>query len=271
MANFESTPVALTIAGSDSSAGAGLQADLKTFAAHAVYGLCAVTAVVAEIPGRVTGWEAMDPRLVKQQLDTVVGGFPISAAKTGMLANADIVAVVCDFLENQAGLPVVVDPVMVASSGDSLIDDDAVALYRERLLPAATLATPNLAEAERLLGIRIREIDDMIAASLEFSDRFGCAVLIKGGHLAEPDRAIDCLCESGHATLFEGERIPVADTHGTGCTLSAAITAALAAEWPLSEAVREAKIYITEAIRRGHEWTGADSIRVLNHFPDELP
>ena len=213
----------------------------------------------------------MDPELVRRQIDTVAAGFPIDAAKTGMLANAAIAAEVCDFFESLPGLPVVVDPVMVASSGDSLIDEDAVALYRERLLPRATLATPNLAEAGKLLETKIEGIDDMIAASLEFHHRFGCAVLIKGGHLAEPDRAVDCLCELGAPTLFESDRISVADTHGTGCTLSAAITAGLALGWPLSVAVKEAKIYITAAIRQGHEWTGADSIRALNHFPDDLP
>ena len=219
----------------------------------------------------MTAWEPVTPELVRRQLDTVAAGFAIGAAKTGMLANAAIVAEVCDFLEKQPNLRVVVDPVMVASSGDSLIDEDAVAIYRERLLPRATLATPNLAETEKLLGAKIEKVDDMIAASIEFADQFGCAVLIKGGHLEGTDRAMDCLCESGAPTLFESDRLPVADTHGTGCTLSAAIAAGLAAGWPLPDAVGEAKIYITEAIRQGHQWEGPPPIRALNHFPEELP
>ncbi|MCB1235932.1 MAG: bifunctional hydroxymethylpyrimidine kinase/phosphomethylpyrimidine kinase, partial [Verrucomicrobiae bacterium] len=144
-------PIALTVAGSDSSSGAGVQADLKTFAAHGVYGVCAVTAVVAEIPGRVTGYEPMDAMLLNRQLHTVRSGFTIGAAKTGMLANAELAAATAAFFASHADIPVVVDPVMVASSGDSLVDDEAVAVYRTKLLPLAALATPNLAEARAML------------------------------------------------------------------------------------------------------------------------
>lgn len=267
--------VALTIAGSDSSAGAGLQADLKVFAAHRVYGVCAVTSLVAEIPGRVVGWEAARPTLLGQQLDTVAEGFAIAAAKTGMLATPELVAVTADFLwERRGAFPVVVDPVMVASSGDRLLVEEAIEGYRHRLLPMAALATPNLAEAAVLLD---RSWDalaemDMAEAAREFSDRYRCPVLIKGGHWRQGDLAVDVLWDGAVVHQFSAPRVMGVDTHGTGCTLSAAIAAQLARGLPLAEAVGQAKRYLTAAIVEAHVWPageeGRPAIRALNHFPE---
>jgi hydroxymethylpyrimidine/phosphomethylpyrimidine kinase len=266
-------PVALTIAGSDSSAGAGLQADLKAFAAHGVYGLCAVTSVVAEIPGEVVAWEAVDPVLLRQQLDCVASGFPIGAAKTGMLATPALVDAVCAFLWEWRGrFPVVVDPVMVASSGDRLLVEAAIAGYRERLLPMAAVATPNLAEAAVLLDVEMADLQNgsLEDAAREFSDRYRCPVLIKGGHWQQGDDAVDVLWDGASIHRFAARRIGGVDTHGTGCTLSAAIAAQLARGRPLVEAIDGAKRYITAAITQALVWSRegkADGIRVLNHFP----
>ncbi|MCB1062698.1 MAG: bifunctional hydroxymethylpyrimidine kinase/phosphomethylpyrimidine kinase [Verrucomicrobiae bacterium] len=266
-------PVALTIAGSDSSAGAGLQADLKTFAAHDVYGLCAVTSVVAEIPGKVVGWKAIDPELLRQQLEVLASGFPIAAVKTGMLANPLLVDVVCDFLEShRQDCPLVVDPVMVASSGDRLLVDEAIASYRSRLLPLAALATPNLAETAVLLDREIEAVSgmDMAMAAKAFSDRYGCPVLIKGGHWQSGDEAVDLLWDGKSVHRYSAPRMIGVDTHGTGCTLSAAIAANLARGLALPLAIEKAKHYITAAIEQAHVWTGEGAIRALNHFPEAL-
>ena len=266
-------PVALTIAGSDSSAGAGLQADLKTFAAHGVYGLSAATSIVAEIPGRVVSWETVVADLLTQQLDVVAEGFPIAAAKTGMLATPALVQRVVEFLASPGvAFPVVVDPVMVASSGDRLLIDEAVALYRERLLPMAALATPNLAETAVLLD---REIDsvasmDMEDAAREFVDRYGCPVLIKGGHWQSGDAAVDLMWDGEQEHRFTAPRVKNVDTHGTGCTLSAAIAAGLAKGASLPDAIERSKRYITAAIEQALTWDGEPEIRALNHFPDEV-
>ena len=226
-----SPPVALTVAGSDSSSGAGIQADLKTFADHDVYGLTAVTSVVAEIPGKVVSWETVAPELLTQQLKVLAEGFPIRAAKTGMLAKPELVERVVSFLKADArSFPLVVDPVMVASSGDPLLVDEAVALYRERLLPLAAVATPNLAEVAVLLDREVSSIAtlEMGAAAREFTDRYGCPVLIKGGHWQSGDEAVDLLWDGREEHRFSVRRLQGVDTHGTGCTLSAAIAANLA-------------------------------------------
>jgi len=266
----DAPPVALTVAGSDSSGGAGLQADLKTFAAHGVYGVCAVTAVVAETPGRVEAWEAVGPGLLARQLEVLRSGFALAAAKTGMLATAPLVETVCGFLEAEArNFPLVVDPVMVASSGDLLLDPAAVALYEQRLLPLATLATPNLAETAVLLGREVAEVSalDQESAAKAFSERHRCPVLVKGGHWQSGEDAIDLLWDGSVAHRFRARRIAVVDTHGTGCTLSAAIAANLARGASLVEAVADAKAYITAAIREAHVWDAPVSTRALNHFP----
>ncbi|MCB1078256.1 MAG: bifunctional hydroxymethylpyrimidine kinase/phosphomethylpyrimidine kinase [Verrucomicrobiae bacterium] len=271
MSSSPSLPVALTIAGSDSSSGAGMQADLKAFAAHGVYGLCAVTSVVAEIPGRVVAWEPVDPTLLGQQLNTVASGFPIAAAKTGMLATPELVGETCDFLwKHRGAFPVVVDPVMVASSGDSLVDDEAVAVYRTKLLPLAALATPNLAEARAMLERDIDSLDSMDEAAREWFEAFGTPVVVKGGHLDTGDRAaaVDVFWDGESLAHFSAERVPGVDTHGTGCTFSAAVAANLARGRGLSESVERAKRYITAALRQSYRWTSPEPITALNHFPE---
>ncbi|MCB1091526.1 MAG: bifunctional hydroxymethylpyrimidine kinase/phosphomethylpyrimidine kinase, partial [Verrucomicrobiae bacterium] len=200
--------------------------------------------------------------------------FPIAAAKTGMLATPELVGETCDFLWKQRGaFPVVVDPVMVASSGDRLLVEEAIAGYRELLLPMAAVATPNLAEAAVLLDLPIEAVASMDQgrAAQEFSDRYRCPVLIKGGHWQQGDEAIDLLWDGVSEHHFTAKRMIGVDTHGTGCTLSAAIAAGLALGTPLVEAVGAAKQYITGAIRQAYLWgapEGTGAIRALNHFPE---
>ncbi|MCB1228999.1 MAG: bifunctional hydroxymethylpyrimidine kinase/phosphomethylpyrimidine kinase [Verrucomicrobiae bacterium] len=269
----QETPVALTVAGSDSSSGAGLQADLKTFAAHDVYGLGAVTAVVAEIPGKVVAWEAVSPDLLARQMEVVDEGFAIGAAKTGMLATPAGVETVSDFLEARTGrFPVVVDPVMVASSGDVLLEPEAIDSYRRRLLPLAAVATPNLAEIAVLLNREVAEVVamDMETAARDFFDRYGCPVLVKGGHWQSGAEAVDLWWDGREWERFAAPRVIDVDTHGTGCTLSAAIAANLSLGYPVIEAIRRAKRYITAAIIEAHTWSKPAAIRALNHFPKEV-
>ncbi len=265
--------MALTVAGSDSSAGAGLQADLKTFAAHDVYGLCAVTSVVAEIPGKVVSWDEVTAQLLREQLEVLDAGFRLGAIKTGMLATPELVRVVCEFLEERAGAaPLVVDPVMVASSGDVLLRPEAIEKYRKHLLPIATLATPNLAETAVLMNRDPADVKalDMEAAAREFTDRYACPVLIKGGHWQTGAEAVDLLWDGEQMHRFASPRVENIDTHGTGCTLSAAIAANLAKGLELPDAVGAAKRYITAAIGQAHTWSQPAAIRALNHFPDTV-
>lgn len=267
-----SIPVALTIAGSDNSAGAGIQADLKTFGAAGVYGVTALTCVVAEVPGHVAAIQPIDPDIVRQQIELLAGHFPIRAAKTGMLHSAAVIHVVADFLMHWGVLkrrpPLVVDPVMVASSGDALLEADAVAVYRDRLFPLARLITPNLPEAAALLGRPIEDLEGMRVAGLELADGYGVPFLVKGGHLGG-DTAIDLLVFPGG--LIEEFRAPFTrdvSTHGTGCTYSAAITAQLALGMELTEAVRESKAYVSAAIRQHFRWRkkGEADVDALNHY-----
>ncbi len=248
--------VALTIAGSDSGGGAGLQADLKTFAAHGVHGTCAVTAVTAQNSVEVTDWVALDPRMVVAQMEAVATDMPVAAAKTGMLANAAIVDAVAGAARRLALPFLVVDPVMVAKGGHRLLDRGAEEAYRRLLLPLATVLTPNLPEAEVLLGRRIATREDMREAARALRALGPRSVLLKGGHL-EGD-AVDVFFDGERTLELAAPRIETRNTHGTGCTLSAAIAARLALGAPLEDAVRGAKAYVTEAIRgsysvgRGH-------------------
>ena len=260
-------PVALTIAGSDNSAGAGIQADLKTFTALGAYGLTAVTCVVAEVPGEVEAIQAIDPAIVAAQIRLSFEAFPVAALKTGMLYSSEIVAMVCEALERRFGdLPaVVVDPIMVASSGDSLVQPDAIQLYRERLFPMARLITPNLDEAEVLLGEPIPDLDSMRQAGRALTERFGAAILLKGGHLRNAV-ATDLLFEGGTVSAFEAPFVAGVATHGTGCSYSAAITAGLARGLSLQAAVGDAKRFVTRAISNFHRWTrGSRETDALNH------
>jgi hydroxymethylpyrimidine/phosphomethylpyrimidine kinase len=234
---------ALTIAGSDSGAGAGIQADLKTFAAHGVYGTSAITAVTAD--------------LVTAQIEAVVSDFGAHAAKTGMLANAAIVEAVGAAI-GELDVPfLVVDPVMIAKSGDRLIDDEAVGSLKTELLRRAFLVTPNIPEAETLSGVTIRRDEDRREAARRIARMGVTAVLIKGGHYPSDD-IVDLLFEHGEFVEFRHPRVPGRHTHGTGCTFSAAITAQLALGRNLREAIRLAQGYVATAIReapdlgRGH-------------------
>lgn len=220
-------PIALTIGGSDSGGGAGIQADLKTFEAFGVFGTSAITAVTAQNTVGVRRADALEPSLVVQQIEAVAEDLRPGALKTGMLANAAIAAVVAAAVERLSLGPLVVDPVMVATSGDPLLEQDAVDVLRGRLIPLAAVVTPNVPEAEQLTGLEIRDVRDMVGAARKLVEAGADAALVKGGHL-EGDRVIDVLYDGRTETLFEGARIATNSTHGTGCTLSAAIVGGLA-------------------------------------------
>lgn len=248
--------VALTIAGSDSGGGAGIQADLRTFGAHGVFGTCALTAVTAQNTVGVRGVWVPPPESVAGQIDAVVEDFDVAAVKIGMLATASVASAVAEALTRH-GLPnVVLDTVMVAKGGDRLLDDAAVSILRDRLLPVARVVTPNVPEAEVLTGHRIRDLADLRDAAHALVSSGARAALVKGGHLDGPP--VDVLCDAGRLVEFSGERIPGRHTHGTGCTLSSAIAARLALGGELEDAVRSAKAYVEAAIRlapglgRGH-------------------
>jgi hydroxymethylpyrimidine/phosphomethylpyrimidine kinase len=265
--NRQSPPVALSIAGSDNSAGAGAQADLKTMSALGTYAVTAITCVVAEVPGKVSAIQAIEPRIVAEQIRLLFEAFPVAAVKTGMLYSREIISAVIDALSAQRGVPLVVDPVMVATSGDPLVRDDAVALYCDRLIPSATLVTPNLDEVRTLLGRALSTLEEMRCAGEELVARFGTSFLVKGGHL-RGDTATDLLCEVGGAVHeFSAPFVPGVSTHGTGCTYSAAITAGLARGLALPAAVAEAKEFVTRAIMQHCRWERpGGATDALNHF-----
>lgn len=261
-------PVALTIAGSDSSAGAGLQADLKTFGALGVFGVTAVTCVVAEVPGKVGRIDAVNPANVREQIELLLASFPIGAIKTGLLFSAEVVDVVASILEERsAKVPLVVDPVMVATSGARLLQPDAVESYQRRLFPMATLVTPNIPEAAALSGRPVRDLAEMKAVGNELARRFGTRFLLKGGHLSG-DRAIDLFCDGREVLEFSAPFVAGVSTHGTGCTYSAAIAARLAQGDPLPEAIACAKEFVSRAIREHWSWqTSSGEVKALNHAP----
>src|SRR6266545_2930099 len=253
-----SPPVALSIAGSDSSAGAGIQADLKTFSALGVYGLTAVTCIVAEIPGKVSWIEPVSAKIVRQQIEVLARNFPIAAIKTGLLCSAEIVSTVAKMILNldkmsAPRIPLVIDPVFVATSGDPLLDPAAIETYEKELFPLASLITPNLDEAGRLLAAKIKDRQSMRVAGKELEKKFGTAILLKGGHLAG-ERAVDLLFSNGKVIEFSAPFVRGVATHGTGCTYSAAITAGLASGLSLEEAIGRAKKFVTESITRCFRW-----------------
>jgi hydroxymethylpyrimidine/phosphomethylpyrimidine kinase len=239
--------IALTIAGSDSGGGAGIQADLKTFQRFAVFGTSAITAITAQNTRGVTRWEALSPDLVRAQIDAVADDLPPGAFKTGMLGNAAIASIVSTAIRELSLLNFVMDPVMVATSGDVLLEKEAIRVIREDLLPQAALVTPNIHEAAILVGESIEDEDAMARAAETIVTEMGArAVLLKGGHLAG-DRVVDILFD-GDVRAFRGRKIESTNTHGTGCTLSAAITAQLANGESLHAAVRSAIDYVHSAI-----------------------
>jgi hydroxymethylpyrimidine kinase/phosphomethylpyrimidine kinase len=241
-------PRALTIAGSDSGGGAGIQADLKTFAVLGVWGTSAVTAVTVQNTRGVSGFSEVPPEVVADQVRAVVTDIGVDAAKTGMLASTPIIEAVADAVE-EVGVPnLVVDPVFVSKHGHPLLREDAVEALRRRIVPLATLVTPNLPEAAGLAGIEVTTRDDLPRAAEAILSLGARAVLVKGGHLPGPV-ASDLLADADGMEWVEAERIPVPHTHGTGCVLSAAVAAHLALGRTLGEAVREGKRFVTDAIR----------------------
>jgi hydroxymethylpyrimidine/phosphomethylpyrimidine kinase len=242
--------VALTVAGSDSGGGAGIQADLRTFAAHRVHGTSALTAVTAQNSVGVTAWTALEPAMVVAQIEAVATDMPVAAAKTGMLATAAIVEAVADAAARLRLAPLVVDPVMAAKSGDRLVDVAAERAYVERLLPRATLLTPNLHEAGALLRRPVRDVPEMRDAARELAAMGARAVLVKGGALAGD--AVDVFFDGTRLVDLTAPRVDTRNVHGTGCTLSAAIAARLALGADLLDAVRGAKAFLTEALRASY-------------------
>jgi hydroxymethylpyrimidine/phosphomethylpyrimidine kinase len=245
-------PVALTIAGSDNSAGAGIQADLKAFSRLGCYGLTAVTCVVAEVPGQVAAIQPVKPEIVAGQVALSFQAFPVAAAKTGMLFSTPIIEAVARELA-RVKIPLVIDPVMVASSGDPLLKKSAISAYLRKLFPLATLVTPNLDELQILAGRPVRNLREMRDAGRLLVDRFGCAFLLKGGHL-RGKQAVDFLATPEGFEEFSAPFVRGVDTHGTGCTYSASITAGLASGKSLAQSVAAAKRHITRAIEGSLRW-----------------
>lgn len=266
-------PRALTIAGADSGGGAGIQADLKTFAAFGVYGTSAITALTAQNTLGVTGVHVVPAEFVTAQIEAVVSDIGCDAVKTGMLATSATVEAVVAAIDALELPQLVVDPVMVAKSGDRLLDDDAVHAVRTSLLSRARVVTPNVPEAEVLTGLRIRTREDMREAARRLADFGPAAVLVKGGHLEGPE-AIDVLIDRGTIHEFAGPRLATRATHGTGCTTAAAIAAGLARGLALPDAVGAAKRYVAGAMRHGiavgrghqpldHFWQGWSASRIM--------
>ena len=237
---------ALTIAGSDSIGGAGIQADIKTMTMNGVYAMSAITALTAQNTTGVSAILESTPEFLKQQIDAVFTDIYPDAVKIGMVASSELIRTIADRLRHYDAKNIVVDPVMVATSGSSLMNTDAVQTLIEALLPIATVVTPNIPEAQVLSGMEIRSAADMQAAAKKIGDSYGCAVLLKGGHSIND--ANDLLYAQGEFTWFEGTRIDNPNTHGTGCTLSSAIASNLAKGFSLPESVRNAKAYISGAL-----------------------
>lgn len=254
---------ALTIAGSDSGGGAGIQADLKTFAAHRVYGASAITAVTAQNTCGVRSWQALSPSLVREQIDAVVEDIGCDAVKIGMLATGEIAGTVAAAIRALKLSNVVLDPVMVAKGGDRLLHEDAIAAIRASLLPLVDVVTPNVPEAEVLSGLRVRALEEMYEAGQRILAMGPGVVLVKGGHLSGPE-SVDVAVTTLGTFELRGRRIETVHTHGTGCTLSSAIAANLALGMPAREALSRAREYLEGAILhapqigRGHG--------PLNHF-----
>lgn len=259
---------ALTIAGSDSGGGAGIQADLKTFAAHGVYGTSAITAITAQNTLGVTAWEPVSVDLVVKQIDAVATDLGMDAVKTGMLADASIVTAVAESIVRLGLRNLVVDPVMIAKGGDRLLAERAIDALRDALIPLAYVVTPNIPEAEVLAGLSIASIDDMRDAGRRILALGPRVVLVKGGHLEGPE-SVDVMCTEARIVEFRSPRHNTIHTHGTGCTLASAIAANLALDKHADEAIRDAKAYVEGAIR--HAPGLGSGHGPLNHFWRGLP
>jgi hydroxymethylpyrimidine/phosphomethylpyrimidine kinase len=264
-------PIALTVAGSDCSAGAGIQADLKTFTALGVYGLTAVTCIVAEVPRKVSRVEPVTARMVREQIEVLLKNFRVGAIKTGLLCSAEIVSAVAQAIRDSEKttarpIPFVVDPVMIATSGDNLLEPEAIESYKNKLFPLATLITPNLDEAALLHETTIKNRKQMANAAKALAKKYRASILLKGGHLSG-DNAIDLLFHQSELTEFSAPFVRGVETHGTGCTYSAAITAGLASGLSLEQAIKRAKKFVTESIKRRFHWTSksGETVDALRH------
>jgi hydroxymethylpyrimidine/phosphomethylpyrimidine kinase len=258
-------PIALTIAGSDCCAGAGLQADLKTFQHFQVYGLTAATCVVSENPRIVRRVHPIPVEILADQIELMLSTFPVHAIKTGMLFSAEHIRVVAGILQSQRHIPLVVDPVLLASSGDSLSEPDAIAAYKESLLPLATLITPNLPEAAALLGWASIDETNHVDAAKQLALEFSTSVLLKGGHLTS-DHCTDILCENQKIFQLNSSRIATPASHGTGCTLSAAIAAQLACGKNLLDACKHGKNFVRDSLDHSLQWLSpyGETVHALN-------
>ncbi len=259
---MRNAPRAMTIAGSDSGGGAGIQVDLKTFAALGVYGTSAITAITAQDTLHVADVLELPHRLVAAQIDAIMGDIGADAVKTGMLSNSTIIQVVAEKVKKYGIANLVVDPVMVAKGGDRLLQEEAVDALRSELLPLALVITPNIGEAEVITGRRIASLDDAREAALEIVEMGASSAVVKGGHLKGP--AIDTFYDGNEFKEFSAPRIETTSTHGTGCTFASAIAAGLAKGLPLDDAIAQAKEYVTEAIRRAFPMGQGHG--PLNHF-----
>ncbi len=255
----------MTIAGSDCSAGAGLQADLKTFQRFDLHGLTAVTCIVSETSNIVRRVDPVDPSMMEDQIRLMLDAFPLSVVKTGMLGSAEHVRRVAAIFREHPHIALVVDPVMIASTGASLLEPDAIETYRDELLPLAAVITPNLPEAETLLGESIADLAAMETAARKLSKTYGCAVLLKGGHLGGAE-CTDLLFDRASVHRFTSPRQDVMASHGTGCTLAAAVAAGLALGKPLPEAVRLAKAYLDESLATSYSFQSSNgqTLHALN-------
>ncbi len=259
--------VALTVAGSDSGGGAGVQADLRTFSSFGVFGASAITAITSQSPFEVSRVDAVPPAAVRSQIQAVLKPLGVSAVKTGMLYGASTVKAVAEELA-ASGLPLVVDPVMVSTSGAALVKPDAVAAMRSRLLPLAAWITPNIPEAELLAGFKIKCEADMVRAAILFQGLWDCACVVKGGHLSGGSKAaVDIVCAEGSLFRLSSPRVPVSGRagHGTGCTFSAALTAGLANGEPWRKAIVSAKAFVLSSLSNPVRLSG----ELLAMFPSK--
>lgn len=239
----------MSIAGSDSGGGAGIQADLKTFEALDVFGTSAITCVTAQNPDKVTGIEPVSVELITQQIETVMESFPVAAFKTGMLFSDEIILSVADIFKSHDIRKVVVDPVMIATSGSNLLQNSAVKALKENLIPKAFVITPNIPEAEVLLEKSIDDLSDAVEAAKAISDKYGVNTVVKGGHLENSTDITDILCYNNKIYTFVHPKVDVPENHGTGCTFAAALTAFVAKQFPLPYAVENAKKFVFSALK----------------------
>ncbi len=264
-ASSHSIRAIMTIAGSDCSSGAGLQADLKTFQHFGLHGLTAVTCIVSETANIVRRVDAVDVDMMEDQIRLMLDAFPLHVVKTGMLGSAAHVRRIAKIFSDHPEIQLVIDPVMIASTGASLLEPEAVETYQRQLLPLARVITPNLPEAEVLLGRKILSLDDMEASAADLAQEYACAVLLKGGHL-DGSECVDLLAVDGVIHRFSSPRLPVSASHGTGCTLAAAVASGLALGKTLPESVTDAKAYLDHCLSTSYSLEGpnGETIHALN-------